>query len=503
MNVGSVLSRNAVIFKNKPAIWFYNQSVTWDDLNRKSNQAAHAFKERGIKKGDVVALVTENCVEMVEIIFGLAKLGAISYPVNTRLSVETIQQLVDLSQAKLLVVQQSLLPLVPEFSQPNSSQCMVIGVSKTLANYDDAIEGRSTEDPEGIVNSEDIFILFGTGGTTGLPKLVALSHQASMVNAMNMICDYGFTCSDVGLQVLPLYHVVFNTLFLPYVFVGASVVMLDVFNPEAILQNVAERGVTIFSIVPPVLINRFESAATHYDLSSVRYFLTAAASFSPELKRKTQALFSNTRLGYSYGLSEMGGGNVTILDPNHQFTKDGSIGVVTKTLNWRVVQDNGDDVPKGTIGELVLNGPTMMTGYYRNETATKDTVRDGWCYTGDLVREDSDGYLYLVDRRKNMIKTGGENVYAKIVEDYLTNHPQVVEAAVLGLPDPQWGERVVAVVVARDGVQLNESEVVEFCKAGLARYEVPKRVVFVSELPRNSSGKVVKSMLRSIVMGET
>jgi acyl-CoA synthetase (AMP-forming)/AMP-acid ligase II len=167
------------------------------------------------------------------------------------------------------------------------------------------------------------------------------------------------------------------------------------------------------------------------------------------------------------------------------------------------VQDNGDDVPKGTIGELVLNGPTMMTGYYRNETATKDTVRDGWCYTGDLVREDSDGYLYLVDRRKNMIKTGGENVYAKIVEDHLTNHPQVVEAAVLGIPDPQWGERVVAVVVARDGVQLNESEVVEFCKAGLARYEVPKRVVFVSELPRNSSGKVVKSMLRSIVMGET
>lgn len=443
-----------------------------------------------------MVLITENCIEMIEVIYATAKLGAISYPINTRLSVDTIKQLVAFSAAKMIIFHENLLPVVQQIKQDLQLYWIVIGnKSGQYKTYGEFISNASIQEPQADVSEDDTFVLFGTGGTTGLPKLVALTHKASITNAMNMICDYGFAPTDVGLQALPLYHVVFNTLLLPFMFVGATVVLTDIFDPDEILRKVEEEKITIFSIVPPMLLNRFEQFVPKYDLSSVKYFITAAASFPAELKKKAQVFFKNAVLGYSYGLTEMGGGNVTILGPDCQFTKDGSIGVVTKNLEWRVVSEKGLDVNSGEIGELILRGPTIMMGYYKNGKETSETVQEDWLYTGDLVRQDEEGYIYLIDRRKNMIKSGGENVYAKLVEDYLINFDKVADAAVVGLPDADWGEKVVAVIVPEKGSDLTEEELMKYCKAGLARFEVPKIIEFVVELPRNPSGKVLKHVL--------
>ncbi len=496
MNFGNVISRNALIFKSKIAISFKNKKISWEILDQRVNQTANALKGCGVSKADVVAIVSENCLEMIDIVFAAAKLGAISFPVNPRLSPDTVKQLLTISDAKVAIFSENILPVVEQVKDDVRVCWIIIGnKSGDIATYDEFINGYPSGEPGIDVDGDDTVMLFGTGGTTGSPKLVALTHKASIANAMNMICDYGFNSTDVGLQALPLYHVVFNTLLLPFMFVGATVVLTDLSDPDDILSKVEGEKVTIFAIVPPMLLNRFEPFVPEHDLSSIRYFLTAAASFPAELKKKTLAFFKNTCIGYSYGLTEMGGGNVTILRPDHQFIKDGSIGLVTRNLDWRVVNENGLDVGPGEIGELILRGPTMMKEYYHNEKETLETIREGWLYTGDMVRQDEEGFIYLIDRRKNMIKSGGENVYAKLVEDYLLNLEGVADIAVVGIPDAVWGEKVVAVIVARQGSYLSEEEVVTYCKAGLARFEVPKTIEFVAELPRNPSGKVLKHVL--------
>jgi acyl-CoA synthetase (AMP-forming)/AMP-acid ligase II len=264
------------------------------------------------------------------------------------------------------------------------------------------------------------------------------------------------------------------------------------------MKNVHEEKVTVALVVPPFLFSWIMAVpeAIAYDITHVRAFATAAATFPRDLKESVKRYMPRADIFYSYGLTEASGGTVTVLPPGRQLDKDGSIGVVSTILDYRIVDEQGNPVPVGGAGELLLKGPCVVPGYYRREDETRVAFEDGWLHTGDVVREDEDGYLYFVDRWKDMIKTGGENVFAKEVEDAILKHPKVQEVAVFGLPDPEWGEKIHCSVVLKPGAEATEAELLAFSKKKLPGYKRPKVFWFLDELPRNPSGKVLKYKLR-------
>jgi long-chain acyl-CoA synthetase len=279
---------------------------------------------------------------------------------------------------------------------------------------------------------------------------------------------------------------------------GARVVLEPRFDPVQYMRNIHEEKVTVSMVVPPFLFNWIAAFpdAMAFDQSHVRVVATAAATFPTDLKQAFQKHFPNADIYYTYGLTESSGGNATVLDPLRMFDKDGSIGVVNPILNYRIVNLEGQDAPLNEAGELWLKGPSVIQGYYRRDDETKLTFGDGWLRTGDVVREDEDGFLYFVDRLKEMIKTGGENVFAKEVEDALLIHPKVQEVGVFGLPDEKWGEKIHAAVVLKPGESLTEDELSAFAKENLPGFKCPKEIYFLDVLPRNPSGKVLKYKLK-------
>jgi acyl-CoA synthetase (AMP-forming)/AMP-acid ligase II len=329
-----------------------------------------------------------------------------------------------------------------------------------------------------------------------------LSHANALWAVHTTIANMNLTEKDVGLQVLPLFHVIINNCLNSLMAAGAKVVLQHRFDAVAYMRNVHEEKVTVAMVVPPFLFSWIMAVpeAIAYDISHVRAFATAAATFPKDLKESVARYMPKADIFYSYGLTEASGGTVTVLPPSRTFDKDGSIGVVSTILDYRIVDAQGNAVGTGEPGELLLKGPCVVPGYYRREDETAITFEQGWLHTGDVVREDEDGFLYFVDRWKDMIKTGGENVFAKEVEDALLTHGKIQEVAVFGLPDPRWGEKIHAAVVLKPGEVATEDEILVFAREQLPGYKRPKVVRLLEALPRNPSGKVLKYKLRN---GET
>lgn len=508
-NLGSFISGHAREYPDKIALITSQRRFTFSEYDDRTNRLANALHIIGVRKGDKVATMLEGGAEYAELFFSCAKMGAVLVPMVTRRLDDEIDALLRLSESSVLVVAADHSDRVAQMR----ARGLLHGVS-SLIQIREAVPGESTfleegaldyeqiiadapaEQPELSAGGADPVILLSTGGTTGLPKLAIHTHDSLLWNVFHMHWNVNFRHDDVCLTNLPQYHSGgMNAFTVVNGVLGLTSIVIHHFEPEEFLKTLEKERVTYLLLMPPVLYDWLVRAgADKYDLSALRVFFTAGGSFFN--RDKVRADFPQSEIFYLYGQSETVAAT-TVSRGSAIFERGNSVGRVQPTLDWRLVDDvTGDDVVTGVPGELALRGPSLFSGYYNNPEETERAWRDGWFHTGDILRADEDGFLYFEGRVKDIIKTGGESVYAERVEAVLATHPAVREVAVVGKPDTKWGEQVCACIVLEEGSAVTADELVESCRGKLAGFEIPRSYFVVDSLPTNPVGKILKAELR-------
>jgi len=472
------------------------RAYTYAEARRLIDRAAHMLRdELGVGPRDRVAVLATNEPEYVFLLFACQKLGAILLPLNWRLAPRELSWILGDASPSLLIHQRqyddviaALEPdVVPRRRLPFDGPD---GLIERLLD-----EARDTRPVEVAGEFDSPCMILYTSGTTGRPKGALITNRMVFWNSVNTSLRLNLVQSDVTLTYTPFFHTGgWHVLTTPFLHRGARLILLPKFDADRILELVAEEGVTILFGLPTIMeMLRQSPAFEATDFSRVRYAIVGGEPMSLELIREWHARGVPIRQGY--GLTEFGP-NVFSLNEEHAERKIGSIGFPNFYIDARVVDDADRDVPTGEVGELVLRGPVCTPGYWQNPQASAKAIRDGWFHTGDLVKRDDEGFFYVVDRKKDMYKSGGENVYPVEVEHFLRTHPKVRDVAIVGVADAKWGEVGRAYVVLEPGQSMDTAELLEFCAGQLARYKTPKQVEFIDELPRGDSGKVQKKLLR-------
>jgi acyl-CoA synthetase (AMP-forming)/AMP-acid ligase II len=513
LTLGQILTVNAALYPERPAVRDLSRALTYAQYERRANRLASALLGLGLRPGDRLAIYLHNCLEWMELYAACAKAGVVAVPVNFRLAAPEVRHVVEDSGAAALVVGADLLdslaPLREAQAIPSARWIQVGGERPQpgTLGYEALLATGGDEPPGVVVRPEDPWTLMYTSGTTGKPKGAIRSHQSYALFYLLNAIEFGFGRDDVGLAVMPLCHV--NSVFYGFVFtyLGASVCVYDrkTFDPEHLLRVLAEERITFTSLVPThytMMLGLPQAVRTSRDLRHVGKLLISSAPARRETKLAIMDCFPSSRLFEAYGSTEAG--LVTLLRPEQQFEKLGSIGrEIVGTGRLRLLDPEGAEVPDGEVGELFATTPTAFDGYWNLPEATARAFRGGACTAGDLARRDADGFYTLVDRKSNMIITGGEKVYPSEVEQVLAGHPDVREVAVIGLPDAKWGEAVTAVVVSRGGATPTAAALADFARRDLAGYKVPRAVRFVrdDEMPRTATGKILHRVLRDRFSG--
>ncbi|MDH6217944.1 acyl-CoA synthetase [Streptomyces pseudovenezuelae] len=481
------------------------QRLTVRELHERVNRLAAGLAELGVGRGDVVGLLLYNRPEFLELLYAAGRLGAVFLPLNYRLSEEEWQYILGHAEARVLVTE-------PEFTRaadriaanvPGLEHRIQVGGAATArpwTGYEELLArhpGARVEPVE--AGPDDLQRLMYTSGTTARPKGVCITHGNVQAKNLAHIVHFGLTSADTTLVCGPLYHV--GGLDMPalgVLYAGGSVVLQRKFDPEGVLHAIEEHGVTNVWLAP-AMVNAVLQVPDRdsYDTASVRFVLGGGEKTPEPVLRRIMNAFPNAWFADAYGLTETVSGD-TFLDRAHALTKLGSVGRPVPHTRVRIVDDTGKEVPAGELGEITLRGPKVFAGYWRDEKATAAALKDGWFHTGDIGHVDEDGFLHVDDRKKDMIVSGGENIATPEVERVLYEHPAVLEAAVVGLTHPRWGEVPRAFVVLRPETDAGAAELREFCRARLAKFKVPARIDFVAELPRTPSGKVLKRTLRDL-----
>ncbi len=504
--IGDISRRTAAKFPEKKACIFRQKELTYKELEQQACRFANLMTRLGVKKGDRVAINSYNSHHYPISLLGLAKIGAVQVPVNYMLNAEEIDYVVTHSGAKIFLVEDSLLPVLQSRKDlfKNITMWGLIpiaggGLPSGFFDLDYEMGAVPADDPEITVGAEEIVQIPYTSGTESRPKGAMLSHRALMSQYFSCIIDGQYESSDVGLHALPLFHCAqLHCFLMPFLYTGVENVILHRADPLEMLQCIEKYRVTHMFAPPTVwigLLNHPRLAT--FDLSSLRKAAYGASIMPVEIIKQLTDAFPGLRLWNYYGQTEMGP-VATILKPEDQIPKPGSAGRPAANVETRLMDDDGNFVPVGSIGEIVHRSGHVMTGYLNDREKTEEAFAYGWFHSGDLGRFDEDGYLYVVDRKKDMIKTGGENVASREVEEVLYRHPDVTEAAVIGLPDPRWIELVVAVVVPKEGASITEKEIIDYCKANLAAFKCPKKIILTDALPKNPSGKILKRELKEM-----
>jgi fatty-acyl-CoA synthase len=497
LNVPFMLLRNVHENPDKLAVVSGDRRYTYRAFNERVNRLGNALLKEGVRKGDKVAYLLNNYSEFAEISFALSKIGALSVPLNFRLKGEEIGYILAHSDSSFLFFgaefKETLSAWIPRL--PLIKRRVQVGES---AEYEDLLRSSSGEEPPVQVLEEDEHSIMYTSGTTGFPKGAVHTHKSRIWNSLNMLVDTGLRGSDVFAITAPMFHIAAgHTMLLSPIFIGATVVILESFSLPEFFEVIQKEKISAFFAVPTMFVRMVEHPNFgDYDLSPVRLLFTGGAVTSIELKERILKAFPRATLDDLMGLTE-GGPLTTFLPHRDALRKPASVGRAHFSQMVRVVNDRGEDVRGDEVGEIIVKGPAVMKGYYKNPEATDKALQDGWLYTGDLARVDGEGFQYLAVRRTDLIVSGGENVYPAEVERVLLQHPRVRDAAVIGVKDQEWGERVVAVVVPGEGDKPAEEEILGFCQGRLAGYKRPRRVVFVDELPKNQLGKVLYKELRN------
>ena len=510
INLGQIFPVNAAKFPDHIAFMDAERSYTFPESNRRINRLAHALTDLGIGRGDAFSCLLENCVEICELYVAAAKIGAIINPINFRLTPAEVRFIADDADATVFFVHDRFAEVGDEIrgDLPRVSSWISVGEPRdgTLA-YEELLAGHDEQEPEATVDPSDTWILLYTSGTTGRPKGVVRSHESYVAFYLINGCDFRFSPRDVVLTAMPLCHV--NTTFFSFTATylgGANYIHpCSGFDAREILRIIDERRITFISLIPThysLILAVPEEHRKRYDLRSLSRLLCSSAPARVEQKQGIMETFAGVDLYEGYGSTEAG--IVTTLLPDEQLTHPGSIGRESSgTARIRILHDNGGEVPDGEIGELYSAGPMMFDRYHKMPEETKSAFRGEYFSAGDMARRDADGYYHLVDRKKNLIITGGEHVFPSEVEKVVGSHPAVFDVAVVGLEDPLWGEAVTAVVVQHDGSTVTEEEIIGHTRQHLAHFKCPKRVVFIAadDMPRTGSGKILHRVLRERLSG--
>jgi long-chain acyl-CoA synthetase len=483
------------------AITIYEgRETSYRQLAEKACRLGSYFRSKGLNQGDAVAVLLGNTDVFVTCYFACQAAGVSVLPINTRLAPREIEYILNHSEAKLLVYDQEFSETVEELlpSLPFLTHFIHVGGESVLRGIDiqQAID-ESEEMPAVVCQGEDTAVIFYTSGTTGRPKGVMLSHDNCEAIAKMWAEAMELTKFERVLIVAPLFHCAAAHVFmLPTIQAGGTLVIEKGFSPRQTMEALQQHKITVFFGVPAMytlLLNQPDLHALH--VPHLRMLTYGAAPMPYELIKKVKQIFPQAKVQNLYGQTENAPGATTLKDP-HALTKIGSVGQPLPGCEVCIVDDEGFEVPVGEVGEIAIKGPHVMKGYLKNPEATALAMRNGWMLSGDLGRMDEEGFLYIVDRKKDMIIRGGENIYPIEVEEVLFEIPTVLEAAVIGMPHEVYGEVPKACVVVKEGNTLTEQEVIQFCEKRLARYKVPVQVEFLESLPRNASGKVLKTVLR-------
>lgn len=505
-----IIYRNALLYPDETAFKCGPETVTFSSFNRRVNRLIHALLSLGVGKGDVLGILSWNCLPYTEIYGAAMKGGFIASPFNARLGAKELEYLVNYSEARVLFVGPELMETA------NTLRHKVPGVEhfvsleggvKDMVSYQELLAAHSDEEPQaGAVEDDPVFIFY-TSGTTGIPRGALYTQARAMDDTRRFPAALCVEQGDKQVQIMPLFHVGGTKNLWGYFFAGAGNVIMPgtSFDPRATLKTLQDEKATDIHIVPTHLAAFLALPdVDRYDLSSLKRMFYAASPMPLELLRKGIGKWGSIFVQF-YGATE-DGPNVTMLSrKQHEMVirrpdKQGilaSAGFPHIGVHVRIVDDRGEDVAPGEVGELVVRSKATMKEWWRRPEDTAETIKNGWVHTGDMGRYDEEGYIYIVDRKRDMIVSGGENVYPREVEEVLYAHPSVQEAAVIGIPDPYWVEKVYALVVPKKAGMVSEEDLIRFCKERLAGYKAPKGVEFVEELPKNPAGKILKKEIRA------
>jgi fatty-acyl-CoA synthase/long-chain acyl-CoA synthetase len=500
MLMGDGLRRNAGKFPVKIAAKDRFREITYADLNTRVNQLAHALSSLGARKGDAVALSVGNRIEHLEIVFATAKIGALAIPVDVKWKALELASVVAALEPKFIILQADC---VQEFDKAKElkdlSFVKAVSLSTDLT-YGGLLKGRSTAEPDIHVDEDDPFVVMLTSGTTGFPKGCLATHRTFVFHCLNNAIEKGLGAHDKAILSSPIYFNAGRSFTLGIIYFGGTVILHERFDADEVLKTIERERVTYIGAVPTMCERMLQVLETKkYDTSSLRCLAITGGKVHPAV---LEALKENITPNIYRTYASTDSGQMAISKPRDMDSKPNAAGRPVWCVELRIVNDNDHPVKIDEVGEIICQSPLATHGYYKNPEATNASFRDGWFYTGDLGYFDEDGYLFVVGRKKDMVKSGGISIYPLEIESVIYSHADILEAAVIGVPDPQWGEAVKAVVVLRQESRLTGEELIGFCKERLSAYKVPKSVEIRSSLPHTEIGKVNKVELKKMILSE-
>ena len=492
MRLSYLLDRNIQEFGEYPFMYYGDHQITNVEMRASANQLAQELRQRGVEKGDRVVVMMPNSPEVLIAYQAITRAHAIIVPVLFTLHPKEIAYIVQNCQAAIILTSSIMQDQVNQIMKEINEPTPVIMMDKRAGGPSPADPVEANREESGL-NDRDVAVILYTSGTTGKPKGVMLTHRNLVTNASNS-SKHANVERGTTIGALPLAHVFGLTISHACYVTGNSIVIFPRFIPHDIFKAIETYKVRSFSVVPAMIYAMMASEeAEQFDLSSLESVSSGSAPLPVSLLYAFEKKFGAS-VYEGYGLSEAS--PIVTAHKKGIPIKPGSVGIPIPGVELRIVDDRGQEVPKGVIGEIILKGEHITPGYFQNERESEKSIVDGWLYTGDVAQMDEEGYIYIVDRKKDLIIKNGFNIYPRDIEEVLSKHEGVLEAAVIGIPDERAGEEVLACVVKKPNYELNEEELLNFCAGQIAKSKLPKRIAFLSELPRNGIGKVLKAALR-------
>jgi fatty-acyl-CoA synthase len=501
INIGEWIKKWSLLQPHKHALVFEDRPFTYQEVNQRTHQLCHLLLESGITKGDRVAVLLHNCHQYLEIFFALSKIGAILVPLNWRLASPELEFILRDSGSRCLIFEPEFESVVASIRSDltlSNGNYLVVGrpCPDWATDYDKALQENSFDEPslQDPVGDEDPHIIMYTSGTTGVPKGAVLSHRKTFFNVLNADIVYNLTSKDIMMVSRPMFHsggLLVEAM--PVLYKGGTLILKKRFRPLEILETVERHRVTILELAATVYQFILQQCdLDRHDLSSVRCYFTGGERISVTMLRE----YDKKGIVISQIFGQTEASTIAFLSPENASRKIGSVGLPVFHGEVKIVDKAGKEVGPGEVGEIIVKGPTLMNGYWNRPDLTAETIHNGWLYTGDLAKQDEEGYFYIVDRERDMYISGGENVYPAEIEKALFSHTKVFDVGVVGVPDEKWGEVGKAYLVIKQGETMTEGDVLKFLQGKLGKYKIPKYVEFIEELPKTASGKIQKFMLK-------